>query len=743
MLGRPKALAVVIALVGCRSSPPAEAPPSDAAVTIDVEVPDVGPPDPNEPPVIPVGYDALRMWDRWPSLRIGMRATMRSTFDRSGGNHSADAAHFIRQRGDGAYVALDLLGTGTLSFVRTNHWHGSPWHYIPDGVETIVRESSTADPLHPVAGSTFLPADLFPPPLALTWSTTKGADLSWVSIPFRDSIQLAYERGFYGTGYYIVQRYGEGTARLSHPIESWDRKAPPSDVLELVSHAGDDLAPTGEVVDETLDLGGALTAVELAGARSIRALRLTAPSDRAIDLGRAHIRVTWDGRSKPSIDAPIALFFGAGTLYRRTDAEWLVKSFPAAIRFPKDRDVVELSAYWPMPFFASAKIEIVSDVAIPGVKLHLRSEPYDGPKNHVGYLHATFRDHATPTPGQDLLLLDTAAEEGSTDWCGHFVGTSFQFSDRAILTTLEGDPRFFFDDSLTPQGQGTGTEEWGGGGDYWGGENMTLPFAGHPVGAPHGAPRDAEDGIESAYRFLLSDLMPFGKNARIQLEHGGEDNSDERYRTVTFWYGTPSACLVRSDELHVGDEIDEAKHHYVSPLASAPEAISSRYEWGVDFDRLVTMKEVIPVSTDTGRHTSGTSEFTLAIPAKNFGVMLRRKFDQSFVDQRAEVFIAEDRDGATYEKAGVWFHAGSNTALYGATGTEVENGPPQVQTSNRRFREEELLLPRRLTEGRAAIRVRIVPVGAPLPLKPGDAAAPRVWSEIRYWSYAWTLPTAP
>ncbi len=51
------------------------------------------------------------------------------------------------------------------------------------------------------------------------------------------------------------------------------------------------------------------------------------------------------------------------------------------------------------------------------------------------------------------------------------------------MRTLEGDPRFFFDDSLTPQAQGTGTEEWGGGGDYWGGLNMTLPFAGHPVGA--------------------------------------------------------------------------------------------------------------------------------------------------------------------------------------------------------------------------------------------------------------------
>ncbi|MGZ3423606.1 MAG: DUF2961 domain-containing protein, partial [Polyangiales bacterium] len=366
-----------------------------------------------------------------------------------------------------------------------------------------------------------------------------------------------------------------------------------------------------------------------------------------------------------------------------------------------------------------------------------------GPKNHVGYLHATFRDHPAPTPGKDLVLLDTIGEEGSSEWCGNFVGTSLQFSDRAVLTTLEGDPRFFFDDSKTPQAQGTGTEEWGGGGDYWGGETMTLPFAGHPVGSPQGAPKEPEDAIESEYRFLLSDLMPFGRNARIQLEHGGEDNSDEHYRTVAFWYGTPSACLVPSDSLHVGDLEDEKKHGYSSPMASAVEEVASRYEWGVDFDRLVTMKEVIPVETDTGRHTTGVSELTLAIPAKNFGVMLRRKFDQSFPDQRAEVWIASTDADAVFEKAGVWYHAGSNTTLFGATGSEVENGPPQVQTSNRRFREEEFLVPRRLTEGRSAIRVRIVPVGSPKPLKPGDPAAPNVWSEMRYWAYAWKLPSSP
>src|SRR5437764_9096421 len=119
-----------------------------------------------------------------------------------------------------------------------------------------------------------------------------------------------------------------------------------------------------------------------------------------------------------------------------------------------------------------------------------------------------------------LLRTHTAARGG--DSSGHLVGTSFIFPHAATLSTREGDPRFFFDDSLTPQAQGTGTEEWGGGGDYWGGRTMTLPFAGHPVGAASAkAARCAEDKIESAYRFLLADLMPFGKNARICLEHGG------------------------------------------------------------------------------------------------------------------------------------------------------------------------------------------------------------------------------
>jgi len=136
----------------------------------------------------------------------------------------------------------------------------------------------------------------------------------------------------------------------------------------------------------------------------------------------------------------------------------------------------------------------------------------------------------------------------------------------AVLNTLEGDPRFFFDDSQTAQAYGTGTEEWGGGGDYWGGVNMTLPLAGHPVGARNAQTAVSdEDKIESAYRFLLADLMPFGKNALIRLEHGGTNESTEHYETVTYWYGLPAASLVKTDEIAVGDPSSERAHSYRSP----------------------------------------------------------------------------------------------------------------------------------------------------------------------------------
>jgi hypothetical protein len=702
---------------------------------------------------IPIGLDAYRDWDQWPVLRLGMRTYLRSTYDRSGGNEGADASHFLYQLSDDQNVTLDLQGPGLLCFVRYNHWHGSPWLYEVDGVDHLIRETSTADSLHPVEGSVWLPSGAFPPPLAFTWASTKGADLSWVPIPFEKSFRMSYSRTRYGTGYYIYERFVPGT-KLSHPIRSWkETQKPDQKLFSIINRSGSNLLPEiGSTAAKKMKLkeiegtcsvppGASMEVAMLTNApASLRALHLSTTRVQSLALDHTWLRITWDGSQQPSINVPVALFFGAGTLYNRNDREYLVKAFPVSIRF--DHDQVHLACYFPMPFFHSARIELLnSNETNLNLRWSLQYASLKPGSNPVAPFHATYTDHPHPRPGHDLVLLDTRSVEGGGDWSGHFVGMSWIFSDRAVLNTLEGDPRFFFDDAQTPQGQGTGTEEWGGGGDYWGGENMTLPFAGHPTGARNAqTAKNDLDKVESAYRFLLTDLMPFGKNAVIHLEHGGLNESLEHYQAITYWYGIHQPTLVKTDELKVGNFPSERAHNYISPQASPPYEISSRFEWGVDH---LNGQEIYPEEKDYGRKTIGDSEFSLKLDPNSLGVMLRRKLDYQFPNQRAEVFVANARQGQAsgrFKSAGIWYLAGSSTCVYSNPKEELGATQHIVQTSNRRFRDDEFLLPRNLTDGRSEIRVRIHFTPVSIPLFPGAPLPELAWSELRYDAYCFVSP---
>ena len=129
----------------------------------------------------------------------------------------------------------------------------------------------------------------------------------------------------------------------------------------------------------------------------------------------------------------------------------------------------------------------------------------------------------------------------------------------------------------------------------------------------------------------------------------------------------PAPSLIKTDELAVGDEGSETQHHYVSKDASKPYAITSRYEWGPD---TLQGKEIYPETTDRGRTTKTESAFTLQIDPKNVGVMLRRKLDYAYPNQRAEVYIGDPRNSnKAWKLAGVWYTAGSNTSVGSNGGT--------------------------------------------------------------------------
>jgi hypothetical protein len=266
---------------------------------------------------------------------------------------------------------------------------------------------------------------------------------------------------------------------------------------------------------------------------------------------------------------------------------------------------------------------------------------------------------------------------------------------------------------------------------------MSLPLAGHPVGAKNAKIAvDEKDKIESAYRFLLADLMPFGRRAVIHLEHGGKNESTEHYETIAYWYGAPSPTLVETDKLQIGDEQSEHLHRYASPSASKVYTVKSRYELGVDnLDGV----EVYPEREDRGRTMTGTSEFKLRLRPDNMGVLLRRKLDYSFADQRAEVFITDDPK-SSWKSAGVWYLSGSNTVVYSNPPDELGATQHVVQTSNRRFRDDEFLIAKDMTEGKKSIWVRIKFTPVSRPLYPGYPVGQRAWSEIRYTAYCFISP---
>jgi len=704
----------------------------------------------NEPPLIPVGLDSYLMWDRLAYHRLGVRAYMRSTYDRQGNNRTADASHFLYQESDEFNVALDVSGPGVLYFKRTNHWHGSPWHYEVDGEDFIVKETATDDPVDAkkkFTNTTYIPEDLFPEPLTWTWSVTQGADLMWVPLPFEKSLRIAYTRTFYGTGYYIYHIFAPDVKNLSRPLASWAKTPPDPQVLDLLNRSGTDIAPKGEGVDT---ITGRLkirpyewaTVAQLHEApASIRALKFTVPRDRAYDFGKCRLRITWDFRWHPSVDAPIDLFFGAGHLYNNDNRQYLVKGFPLVVSY--DKKNVYLSCYWPMPFFQHAKIEIQQRQGRPlaGINWEIRTVSFTDPINHVGYFHATYSDHPEPKLGQDVIFLDTSNVEGGGLWSGNFVGISWVFTHDGYLPTLEGDPRFFFDDSRTPQAWGTGTEEWGGGGDYWGGRNMTLPFAGHPVGASKKDAKSKLDLLNSAYRFLIADFFPFGNRAIIGLEHGGINDSTEHYSGVIYWYGIDSPSLVLTDHFQTCDEnLDAREHEYISPTAGEPYLLTSRYEWGPDHHGA---RMHFPPEQDYVRIMKGTSQFKMKLAPNNLGVMLRRKFDYLYPNQCADVWVRPDKPDSVWTYVGRWYTAGSNTCVYSYPRSEGELGSTQhtIITGNRRWREEEFLIPRHLTEGvkRLEIKIQHLPDNKALfPGKPFPAES--AWSESRYWAYCYKMP---
>lgn len=240
------------------------------------------------------------------------------------------------------------------------------------------------------------------------------------------------------------------------------------------------------------------------------------------------LRIYWDGRPQPDVEAPVGEFFACG-FGMRTE----VQSLPVIV---DDGDAY--NCFWRMPFRGAARIELTNQ----GDKnIALLYYNIDWIQKQVAedtpYFCAQYNQAYPVEKGKDYVVLDA---EGK----GHYVGTTLFVRSRSPEWFGEGDEKVYIDGEEKPSIWGTGTE------DYflaaWGlKKNSTLYF---------GTPWAEEWGIlgqrTGAYRWHIQDPLVFNKSIRFTFEHfgwlpvdenptGAHDSWNEReddFASVAYWY---------------------------------------------------------------------------------------------------------------------------------------------------------------------------------------------------------------
>ena len=243
------------------------------------------------------------------------------------------------------------------------------------------------------------------------------------------------------------------------------------------------------------------------------------------------LRMYWDGRSRPAVEAPVGDFFANCFGQRRE-----VISLPVVVE-----DADSYNCFWQMPFRKSARIEIVNQSEKPISLLYYnidwiekKSIPKDTP-----YFYAQYRQEYPVAHGQDYVLLETKGK-------GHYVGTVLAVRTRSPAWFGEGDEKIYIDGEAKASIWGTGTE------DYflsaWGLKVCSTPYSGVPYFDQWGI----VGGHTSAYRWHLNDPIVFNKGIKVTFEHFGWIAPDENpnhqstswnereddYSSVAFWYQT-------------------------------------------------------------------------------------------------------------------------------------------------------------------------------------------------------------
>jgi hypothetical protein len=366
----------------------------------------------------------------------------------------------------------------------------------------------------------------------------------------------------------------------------------------------------------TIKNGRSAVIADLRGAGSIAGLKLRLEPYGREEFYHTILRIYWDGSKHPAVDMPIGLFFGGGG-ETYANCRHLPEMSLHNLFYGFDGTNHDFYCYWPMPFWHSARVELVNESGadLKSVSCEVQYKPTSVltyPVGQAGYFCA--KRTLARDPGRGLF--NTVFDESGQ---GRVVGISFYSTQYA----MDGDEFTYIDGSRTPQIHGDGTEDDHNQG--YGGDAYQKPLWGGLV-----------NGYQTAYRLYYNDSYIFNQHIRINYEfsrEGGHDNGGET-DVVVYYYKSPfGGNLLLTDQLDVGDSVSEAAHQYAVTGQTAMETRCSGYdgyERNYEYD----------TCQDDGRAFNGCSEFTVKISPANNGVELRRRLYRSGNgQQRAIVYV--------------------------------------------------------------------------------------------------------
>lgn len=624
-------------------------------------------------------------WQTWTDLHrlaelpTANRVLLRDSHCLSGcrfDRHSEGDWRYLRIE-DGEGVIFDEPGAGAIVriWMTTGDGVSQP---LPDDVTMRVYLDGAEEPTVSLPLPAFFDGSTQPfmPPLVGDRHSSSGGNISYVPIPYREGCKITLvgaddQRLWYQFTYH----------RLTGPgsVSTFTGKEDLSQLAALLSAVGSDpwaLQPTGASQtssgDLTLEPGQSAVLSATTGPGSFTALRVD--TDPAV-WPEIELTLTFDGRITTSM--PLSDFFAVGrgglgstrSLLAGVDGEGTLYS------------------YFPMPFFGSAEVrltryEATTAESVP-VAWQLRHRRHQ-PSSESGHFGASLGVDDETTAGLDIPLLHL-------DGRGRWVGL---FADMGSVNTpsrqyLEGDERVYLDGSRHPDPHGTGTEDLFNGGFYFDQGSFSSPLHGSPY---HLQP--AGEDITAAYRWLLTDGVPFEAGIRAGLEGGPTSNLRLRVRTVTYHYTRPEPGLWLWDVLDLGDAASRSRHGWSVVGDWTLQALDSQFEG-----------EPPEAMQGTGVYRpAGTSRFHLTAPEGTTRVRIRRRLDAGIGGQRADL-LADD--------------------------VQVASFPVVAENPYRRWREQDLDLPASAVARSGRLDFAVVALPNP------DISSPSpIFSEFRYELWA-------